>query len=82
MKGFELLTCQIAGLRIPLLLAEMFDFSMLDGATVDYRILYKLHLLSVLRGRPQAAARIAVSKSCPEISGTVQFYQTNEDVVI
>lgn len=40
------------------------------------------HLLSVLRGRPKAAAKIAGSKSCPDISGTVRFYQTNAGVVV
>ncbi len=42
----------------------------------------KIHLLSVLRGRPQAAARIAGGESHPEISGTVRFYQTDEGVLV
>lgn len=42
----------------------------------------KLHLLSVLRGCPQAAARIAGSESYPDISGAVRFYQTNKGVVV
>lgn len=39
-------------------------------------------LLSILRSRPQAAASIAGSESCPEISGTVRFYQTNAGVLV
>ena len=42
----------------------------------------RTHLLSVLRGRPQAAAKIAGSESCPELSGTVRFYQTDEGVIV
>lgn len=42
----------------------------------------KIHLLSVLRGCPQAAARMTGSKSYPGISGTVRFYQTNKGVVV
>lgn len=42
----------------------------------------KLHLLSALRGRPQAAARIAGSERYPEISGAVRFYQTREGVLV
>lgn len=42
----------------------------------------KTHLLSVLHGRPQASARISGSESCPDISGTVRFYQTNEGVIV
>ena len=42
----------------------------------------KLHLLSVLRGRAQAAANITGSESYPEISGTVRFYQTREGVIV
>lgn len=41
-----------------------------------------IHLLSVLRGRPQALARIAGSKSYPDISGTVRFYQTGGGVMV
>lgn len=42
----------------------------------------KIHLPSVLRGRPQAAARMAGSESFPDISGTVRFYQTNKGVIV
>lgn len=42
----------------------------------------EMHLLSVLRGRPQAAARVSGSESCPGISGTVRFYQTDEGAVV
>lgn len=42
----------------------------------------RIHLLSVLHGRPQAAARITGGESRPDISGTVRFYQTNEGVVV
>lgn len=42
----------------------------------------KACLLSVLRGRPQAAASIAGSESHPDLSGTVRFYQTNEGVIV
>lgn len=42
----------------------------------------KLHLLSVLRGRPQAAARVAGSERYPNLSGTVRFYQTREGVIV
>lgn len=42
----------------------------------------KTVLLSTLRNRPQAAAIIAGSKNYPDISGTVQFYQTNEGVIV
>ena len=38
--------------------------------------------LSILRGRPQAAASIAGSKDYPGISGTVQLYQANAGVVV
>ena len=38
--------------------------------------------LSILRGRPQAAARIAGSENYPDISGIVRFYQTREGVVV
>lgn len=41
-----------------------------------------LHLLSVLRGRPQAAARVTGSESYPDLLGTVQFYQTNRGVIV
>lgn len=39
-------------------------------------------LLSILRGRPQAAARIAGGKGNPCIAGTVRFYQTKKGVVV
>jgi Cu-Zn family superoxide dismutase len=42
----------------------------------------KIHLLSVLRGRPQAAARMTGSESCPDISGAVRFYQTGGGVIV
>ncbi len=42
----------------------------------------KFPLLSVLRRRPQAAARMAGSESWPGISGTVRFYQTGEGVIV
>lgn len=42
----------------------------------------KIHLPAVLRGRPQAAARITGSESYPEISGTVRFYQTNGGAIV
>lgn len=40
------------------------------------------YLPSVLRRRPQAAATISGSESCPDISGTVRFYQTDRGVVV
>lgn len=42
----------------------------------------RIDLLSVLRGRPQAAAKITGSESCPDISGSVRFYQTQLGVVV
>lgn len=42
----------------------------------------RIDLLSVLRGRPQAEARIAGSEICPDISGSVRFYQTQLGVVV
>lgn len=42
----------------------------------------KIHLCSVLRGRPLAVAKIAGRESYPELSGTARFYQTNAGVVI
>lgn len=42
----------------------------------------RVQLLSVLRGRPQAAARIAGSESYPDITGAVRFYQTREGVIV
>ncbi|MCI8423025.1 MAG: superoxide dismutase family protein [Lawsonibacter sp.] len=42
----------------------------------------KLHLLSVLRSRPTAVARMAGSESCPDILGVVRFYQINEGVIV
>lgn len=43
---------------------------------------HQVHLLSVLRSRPQAAAHIAGSESYPDISGKVRFYQTGEGVIV
>lgn len=42
----------------------------------------KASLLSVLRGRAQAAADVTGSESCPGISGAVRFYQTGEGVIV
>lgn len=42
----------------------------------------QMHLLSVLLGRPQAAASIAGNESLPDIAGTVWFYQTNKGVIV
>ena len=42
----------------------------------------KAAFLSTLRIRPQAAASIAGNKNYPDISGTVQFYQANEGVIV
>ena len=42
----------------------------------------KIRLLSLLHSGPQAAARIAGSGSCPDISGTVRFYQTSAGVIV
>ena len=42
----------------------------------------KIHLLSVLRGRPQAIANIAGSEHYPDVSGTVRFYQVNKGVIV
>lgn len=39
-------------------------------------------LLSVLRGKPQAAAKLTGSKSCPRLSSTVRFYQTRAGVIV
>lgn len=41
-----------------------------------------IQLSSILRGRPQAAARITGSGSFPGISGTVRFYQTGRGVIV
>lgn len=41
-----------------------------------------VYLLSVLYGKPQAAASIAGSESYPDISGMVWFYQTNKGVIV
>ncbi len=41
-----------------------------------------VHLIPVLRGRPQAEASIAGSESFPGISGWVRFYQTDLGVVM
>lgn len=43
---------------------------------------YRGSLLSLLRGRAQAAAGITGSGSYPDVSGTVRFYQTKEGVVV
>lgn len=40
------------------------------------------HFVSILRGRPQAAAAITGSESYPGLSGTVRFYQTNQGVIV
>lgn len=42
----------------------------------------KVRLLSILRGKPQAAASIVGSESHPDLSGAVRFYQTNEGVIV
>ena len=42
----------------------------------------KADLLSVLRGRPQAAASIAGSPGYPSIAGTVRLYQTRAGVIV
>lgn len=42
----------------------------------------KVHLLSALRGAPQAAASMVGSGSCPDLSGTVRFYQTHAGVIV
>lgn len=42
----------------------------------------QVHLLPVLRGRPQAQASILGSESFPDITGWVRFYQTNEGVIV
>lgn len=41
-----------------------------------------VHLLSVLRSRPQALARISGGESHPGLSGTVRFYQTGGGVIV
>lgn len=41
-----------------------------------------IHLLSILRSRPQAIASIAGSENYLDISGTVRFYQTDKGVVV
>jgi len=41
----------------------------------------RIPLSSLLRCRPQAAAKIAGSESCPGLSGTMRFYQTGEGVI-
>lgn len=43
---------------------------------------FKADLLSVLRGRPRAAAGIAGSMNYPDIAGTVRFYQTHAGVIV
>lgn len=42
----------------------------------------RIDLISVLRSRPQAVARLSGSESCPDISGTVRFYQTRAGVIV
>lgn len=42
----------------------------------------KTGLLSILHGRPQAAASIAGSINYPGISGTVRLYQTHKGVIV
>ena len=42
----------------------------------------KVRLLSVLRGRAQAAASITGSENYPDISGIVRFYPTREGVIV
>ncbi len=42
----------------------------------------RIHLLTILRSRPQAAAHIAGSESYPDISGKVRFYQTSAGVIV
>lgn len=41
-----------------------------------------IRLLPVLRGRAQAAARIAGGAACPDISGVVRFYPAGEGVIV
>lgn len=41
-----------------------------------------MYLLSVLRRKPQAAAKLMGSENFPVLSGTAWFYQTNEGVII
>ncbi len=41
-----------------------------------------VRLSSLLRGRPQAAARVKGNENCPGLSGTVRFYQTKEGVIV
>jgi len=38
--------------------------------------------LSVLQGRPHAAAILQGSDSHPDVTGTVRFYQTNQGVIV
>lgn len=42
----------------------------------------KIHLLSILRNKPQAIAIIAGSNSFPAIAGIVRLYQTNKGVIV
>ncbi len=42
----------------------------------------KISLLSLLRGGPEAAASIAGSENCPDLSGAVRFYQTRAGVIV
>jgi len=51
----------------------------MDRSSCDH---FKFPLLSVLRGRPQAAASIMGSENYPGISGTVRFYQTRNGAIV
>lgn len=43
---------------------------------------FRTHLPSILRSRPQAVASIAGSENYSSILGSVQFYQSNDGVVV
>ncbi len=43
---------------------------------------FKFPILSILRGRPQAAASLTGSENYPDLSGTVRFYQTGKGVIV
>ena len=43
---------------------------------------FRNRLFPILRGRPQAAAAITGSESCPDLSGSVRFYQANRGVIV
>lgn len=47
-----------------------------------FRPPHQIPLLSILRGGPQAVAYVAGSKSAPELSGVVRFYQTPWGVLV